>query len=63
MADKEMTQLIDELLEARTVYDTVHFLKLQKLSDEEIVKQLQKRYSLAEHEAWNLLREYREVKA
>jgi len=55
----ELERLIDELLAARTVHDMVHLLKLRKSADEDIVKELQKRYDLAEHEAWNVLREYR----
>jgi hypothetical protein len=50
--------LVDEVLEGRTAYDTIHILKGQGKSDDEIKSELQKRHGLNALQCSQALREY-----
>lgn len=54
-------RLVDEALESRTVYDTIHILKLRGRSNEEIKEELRQRHGLNELQTSQALREYREI--
>lgn len=58
----ELEHLIEELLGARTIYDTVRFLKMRGIEDEEIKGELQKRHGLNRYQSDQALREYREIR-
>lgn len=54
-------RLVEENLEARTVYDTIHLLKLHGTGDEEIKEELRRRHGLKPQQVSEALREYREI--
>ncbi len=57
----EFWRLINELLESRTVYDTIHILELKGASEEEIREELRRRHGLTPHQVSQALREYRKI--
>ena len=53
-------KLVDEILELRTVYDTIRILKAKGAKDDEIRAELQKRHGLNDLQCGQALREYAE---
>jgi len=54
--------LVEDVLEGRTCYDTIRILKVKAASDEEIKVELQKRHGLNDLQCGQALREYAQEK-
>ena len=57
----EFWRLINELLESRTVYDTIRILEFKGASEEEIREELRRRHGLSPQQVSQALREYRKI--
>lgn len=54
----DLRRLVDEILESRTIYETIRFLKLHGHREDEIKKELRRRHGLNDLQASQALREY-----
>lgn len=51
-------ELVDRILESRTVYDTIYFNRLHGVPDKRIIESLREIHGLNEFQARQALREY-----
>ena len=54
----DFRDLVKDVLERRTAYDTIHILRLNGASEDEIKAELQKRHGLNDLQCGQALREY-----
>ena len=54
----DFRDLVKDVLERRTAYDTIHILRLKGSSEDEIKAELQKRHGLNDLQCGQALREY-----